>query len=123
MEHLGFGALELGGITPKPQPGNPQPRMFRLLEDDALINRMGFNNIGMNKALSHLRKNAYQVPVGINVGVNKMTPYEARYQDYIKVIDTFKHDVSFSQSISVLQILKIFKTSMIKMNFQCYAKL
>ncbi|MBU6129054.1 quinone-dependent dihydroorotate dehydrogenase [Staphylococcus aureus] len=95
LEHLGFGALELGGITPKPQPGNPQPRMFRLLEDDALINRMGFNNIGMNKALSHLRKNAYQVPVGINVGVNKMTPYEARYQDYIKVIDTFKHDVSF----------------------------
>ena len=55
LEHLGFGALELGGITPKPQPGNPQPRMFRLLEDDALINRMGFN-IGMNKALSHLRK-------------------------------------------------------------------
>ncbi|EMB4607578.1 TPA: quinone-dependent dihydroorotate dehydrogenase [Staphylococcus aureus] len=95
LEHLGFGALELGGITPKPQPGNPQPRMFRLLEDDALINRMGFNNIGMNKALSHLRKNAYQVPVGINVGVNKMTPYEARYQDYIKVIDMFKHDVSF----------------------------
>ncbi|HCY8393931.1 TPA: quinone-dependent dihydroorotate dehydrogenase [Staphylococcus aureus] len=95
LEHLGFGALELGGITPKPQPGNPQPRMFRLLEDDALINRMGFNNIGMNKALSHLRKNAYQVPVGINVGVNKMTPYEARYQDYIKVVDTFKHDVSF----------------------------
>lgn len=95
LEHLGFGALELGGITPKPQPGNPQPRMFRLLEDDALINRMGFNNIGMNKALSHLRKNAYQVPVGINVGVNKMTSYEARYQDYIKVIDTFKHDVSF----------------------------
>ncbi len=123
MEHLGFGALELGGITPKPQPGNPQPRMFRLLEDDALINRMGFNNIGMNKALSHLRKNAYQVPVGINVGVNKMTPYEARYQDYIKVIDTFKHDVSFSQSISVLQILKTFKISMIKMNFQCYVKL
>lgn len=123
MEHLGFGALELGGITPKPQPGNPQPRMFRLLEDDALINRMGFNNIGMNKALSHLRKNAYQVPVGINVGVNKMTPYEARYQDYIKVIDTFKHDVSFLQSISVLQILKTFKISMIKMNFQCYVKL
>ncbi|MDI6988535.1 quinone-dependent dihydroorotate dehydrogenase, partial [Escherichia coli] len=48
LEHLGFGALELGGITPKPQPGNPKPRMFRLLEDDALINRMGFNNIGKN---------------------------------------------------------------------------
>ncbi|MEJ7172624.1 dihydroorotate dehydrogenase (quinone), partial [Staphylococcus capitis] len=64
LENLGFGALELGGITPKPQPGNPQPRMYRLLEDDALINRMGFNNIGMNKALSHLRRYAYHTPIG-----------------------------------------------------------
>ncbi|MDN8988817.1 dihydroorotate dehydrogenase (quinone), partial [Staphylococcus aureus] len=55
LEHLGFGAIELGGITPKPQPGNPQPRLVRLVEDDALINRMGVNNIGMNTALSHLR--------------------------------------------------------------------
>lgn len=51
LENAGFGALELGGITPKPQDGNPKPRMYRLLEDDALINRMGFNNMGMNKAL------------------------------------------------------------------------
>ena len=67
LEHVGFGAIELGGITPKPQPGNPKPRMYRLIEDDALINRMGFNNIGMNKALSHLRRHAYTIPVGLNV--------------------------------------------------------
>ncbi|MBU5272019.1 quinone-dependent dihydroorotate dehydrogenase [Staphylococcus caprae] len=95
LEHVGFGAIELGGITPKPQPGNPKPRMYRLVEDNALINRMGFNNIGMNKALSHLRRHAYTIPVGINVGVNKKTSYEDRYQDYIKVIDTFKNDVTF----------------------------
>ena len=59
LENAGFGALELGGITPKPQDGNPKPRMYRLLEDDALINRMGFNNIGMNKALWNLRRHAY----------------------------------------------------------------
>ncbi|MDU9418467.1 quinone-dependent dihydroorotate dehydrogenase [Staphylococcus lloydii] len=95
LEMAGFGAIELGGITPKPQEGNPKPRMYRLLEDDALINRMGFNNLGMNKALSNLRRFAYSLPIGLNVGVNKITPYEARYQDYIKVIDTFKNDVTY----------------------------
>lgn len=95
LEKLGFGALELGGITPKPQPGNTKPRMYRLVEDDALINRMGFNNLGMHKALSNLRKFNYETPIGLNVGVNKATPYEQRYEDYIKVIDTFKHDVAF----------------------------
>ncbi|UDI77410.1 quinone-dependent dihydroorotate dehydrogenase [Staphylococcus taiwanensis] len=95
LENVGFGALELGGITPKPQDGNPKPRMYRLVEDNALINRMGFNNIGMNRALWNLRRYAYNIPVGLNVGVNKTTPYNDRYQDYIKVIDTFKADVSF----------------------------
>lgn len=95
LENVGFGSIELGGITPKPQAGNPKPRMFRLIEDDALINRMGFNNIGMNKALSNLRRHAYNIPVGINVGVNKTTLYNERFQDYLKVIDTFKHDVTF----------------------------
>lgn len=95
LEMAGFGAIELGGITPKPQDGNPKPRMYRLLEDDALINRMGFNNLGMNKALSNLRRFAYSLPIGLNVGVNKITPYEERYQDYIKVIDTFKNDVTY----------------------------
>lgn len=95
LDKVGFGALELGGITPKPQPGNTKPRMYRLVEDHALINRMGFNNLGMNKALSNLRKFSYHTPIGINVGVNKITPYESRYQDYIKVIDTFKSDVTF----------------------------
>ena len=95
LENVGFGALELGGITPKPQDGNPKPRMYRLVEDNALINRMGFNNIGMNRALWNLRRHSYNIPVGLNVGVNKTTPYNERYQDYIKVIDTFKADVSF----------------------------
>ncbi|MCD8901199.1 quinone-dependent dihydroorotate dehydrogenase [Staphylococcus gallinarum] len=95
LEYAGFGSIELGGITPKPQPGNPKPRMYRLVEDQALINRMGFNNLGMNKALSNLRKYSYNIPVGLNVGVNKSTPYEDRYQDYIKVLDTFKNDVTF----------------------------
>ncbi|WP_415425242.1 quinone-dependent dihydroorotate dehydrogenase [Staphylococcus borealis] len=95
LENVGFGALELGGITPKPQDGNPKPRMYRLVEDNALINRMGFNNIGMNRALWNLRRHSYTIPVGLNVGVNKTTPYNDRYQDYIKVIDTFKADVSF----------------------------
>lgn len=95
LEMAGFGALELGGITPKPQPGNPKPRMYRLIDDQAIINRMGFNNIGMNKALSNLRKYAYHSLIGINIGVNKTTPYEERYQDYLKVIDTFKFDATF----------------------------
>lgn len=95
LESAGFGSIELGGITPKPQPGNPKPRMYRLVEDQALINRMGFNNLGMNKALSNLRKYSYTLPIGLNVGVNKNTPYDARYQDYIKVLDTFKNDVTF----------------------------
>lgn len=95
LENIGFGAIELGGITPKPQLGNPKPRMYRLLEDNALINRMGFNNIGMNKALSNLRRHTYTIPVGLNVGINKSTAYENRYQDYIKVIDTFKNDITF----------------------------
>ncbi|MCD8864034.1 MULTISPECIES: quinone-dependent dihydroorotate dehydrogenase [Staphylococcus] len=95
LEMAGFGALELGGITPKPQPGNPKPRMYRLIDDQAIINRMGFNNIGMNKALSNLRKYAYHVPIGINIGVNKTTPYEERYQDYLKVMETFKYDATF----------------------------
>ena len=69
--------------------------MYRLLEDDALINRMGFNNIGMNCALFNIRRYAYSIPVGLNVGVNKTTPYEERDQDYIKVMDTFKADVDF----------------------------
>ncbi|MCU5745391.1 quinone-dependent dihydroorotate dehydrogenase [Staphylococcus sp. SQ8-PEA] len=95
LQYSGFGAIELGGITPKPQPGNPKPRMYRLPSDYALINRMGFNNIGMNKALSNLRRFSYSLPIGINIGVNKDTPYERRYNDYISVLDTFKYDATF----------------------------
>ena len=122
LEHVGFGAIELGGITLNLNQVI-KPRMYRLVEDNALINRMGFNNIGMNKALSNIRRHAYTIPVGINVGVNKNTSYEDRYQDYIKVIDTFKNDVTFFTVNISSQILRIYRISMTKMNFQCFVKL
>ena len=114
LDKVGFGTLELGGITPKPQPGNAKPRMYRLVEDHALINRMGFNNLGMNKALSNLRKFSYHTPIGINVGVNKTTPYESRYQDYIKSSTHLKMTLHFSLLISVRLTRKTYKVFMIK---------
>ena len=72
---------------PKPQDGNPKPRMYRLVEDNALINRMGFNNIGMNRALWEFTS-PHTYPCWFKCWC-KTTPYNERYQDYIKVIDTF----------------------------------
>ncbi len=80
---IGFGFLEVGTVTPRPQPGNPQPRLYRLPEDGALINRMGFNNEGagrMKQALGRLRTRP--VPVCVNIGKNKDTPNEQAEEDY-----------------------------------------
>ena len=85
MANFGFGFIEIGTVTPKPQPGNDKPRMFRLVNDEALINRMGFNNQGADVAagrLSHL-KNAQGVIIGGNIGKNKVTPNEEAVNDYI----------------------------------------
>ena len=71
---LGFGAVEIGTLTPVPQPGNPRPRLFRLTEDAAVINRYGFNNIGLTAALAALPGGARPGPLGINVGANKDAP-------------------------------------------------
>ncbi|MEY4502475.1 MAG: hypothetical protein RIS52_2365 [Pseudomonadota bacterium] len=72
LGRLGFGAIEVGTLTPLPQAGNPKPRLFRLLEDDAVINRMGFNNGGQDEALLRLRKaKASDAILGINIGANK----------------------------------------------------
>jgi dihydroorotate dehydrogenase len=68
---LGFGFVEAGTVTPRPQPGNPRPRLFRLREDGAVINRMGFNNGGVEAFAARLAKVAHRVPVGANVGLNK----------------------------------------------------
>ncbi len=84
MPALGFGFIELGTVTPKPQAGNPQPRLFRLISDDALINRMGFNNEGVEALVSRLKKYQKQgtVVIGGNIGKNKTTPNEQAVADY-----------------------------------------
>jgi dihydroorotate dehydrogenase len=81
---LGFGFLELGTVTPRPQPGNPRPRLFRLPEDGAVINRMGFNNGGASALAERLRRlPARPVPLGVNLGKNKDTPMERAAEDYV----------------------------------------
>ncbi len=79
---LGFGFIEIGTLTPKPQPGNDKPRLFRLPEDQALINRMGFNNEGVLAAVERLKKRKSNVIVGGNIGKNKVTPNEQAVDDY-----------------------------------------
>ncbi len=71
LARLGFGFLEAGTVTPRPQPGNPRPRMFRLTEDRAVINRLGFNNAGLDAFVSSLGATRAGVPVGANIGINK----------------------------------------------------
>ncbi|MBR9861001.1 quinone-dependent dihydroorotate dehydrogenase [bacterium] len=87
IDYLDFGFMEIGTVTPKPQSGNPKPRLFRLPQDHALINRMGFNNDGVNaliKRLSKYRKNnrASNMLIGINIGKNKLTPNNEAVNDY-----------------------------------------
>lgn len=79
---FGFGFIEIGTLTPKPQPGNDKPRLFRLPADRALINRMGFNNEGVEAAVARLRKRKSRVVVGGNIGKNKATPNERAFEDY-----------------------------------------
>lgn len=84
MESLGFGFIEIGTVTPLGQPGNPKPRIFRLPQDHALINRMGFNNLGVDEAtrqLKKIKKNA--LIIGGNIGKNKITPLEKATDDYV----------------------------------------
>lgn len=80
---LGFGFLELGTVTPRPQPGNPRPRLFRLPQAGALINRMGFNSGGLGPFLANLAQAPRPVPLGINLGKNKDTPAEHALDDYL----------------------------------------
>lgn len=98
---LGFGFIEIGTVTPLPQPGNPQPRLFRLPKDGALINRMGFNNEGMAVAKANLQHRPNGIIVGGNIGKNKITPNEDATGDYLKcfeelypVVDYFVVNVS-----------------------------
>ncbi len=83
MSHLGFGFIEIGTVTPQPQIGNPQPRLFRLKSDRALINRMGFNNEGVTALVNRLKEHKdRKIIIGGNIGKNKVTPNESAISDY-----------------------------------------
>jgi len=99
--NYGFGFVEIGTVTPKPQPGNPKKRLFRLIEDEAIINRMGFNNDGVKVIAERLRKRKTDIIIGGNIGKNKVTPNENAVDDYLicfeelfDVVDYFVVNVS-----------------------------
>lgn len=79
----GFDFIEIGTVTPRPQPGNPKPRLFRLIKDEAIINRMGFNNDGVYKIKERLKHKPAHITVGANIGKNKDTPNEKAVEDYL----------------------------------------
>lgn len=83
MGRMGFGFIEIGTVTPRPQPGNDKPRLFRLVNDSALINRMGFNNVGVEVAAEHLKRRKTDIIVGANIGKNKVTANEDAINDYV----------------------------------------
>ena len=93
---LGFGFVEIGTVTPRPQPGNPQPRLFRLPKDEALVNRMGFNNDGATVVAARLagRRNK-QLIIGGNIGKNKDTPNEHAAADYVACFDALAEVVDY----------------------------
>ena len=80
---LGFGFIEIGTITPRPQPGNPKPRLFRLPEAQGIINRMGFNNLGVDALIENVKRAKYRGILGINIGKNFDTPIERAAEDYL----------------------------------------
>lgn len=88
---MGFGFVEVGTITPRPQSGNPKPRLFRLKEHNAIINRMGFNNPGIENAIDNIIKSSkgYSGIVGVNIGKNKITPNAEALDDYMKGLRSF----------------------------------
>lgn len=90
----GFGFCEVGAVTPRPQPGNPKPRLFRLSADRAAINRFGFNNQGMEQIHANLTRHRRNGVVGVNLGANKDTPDKA--EDFIAVLRTFHGSVDFA---------------------------
>ncbi len=97
---FGFGFVEIGTVTPKPQPGNPKKRLFRLREDKAIINRMGFNNKGVFEAVEQLKKK-HRVIVGGNIGKNKVTPNAEAIKDYLICFEAlFEHVDYFVVNVS-----------------------
>jgi len=90
IQILGFGFTEIGTVTPKPQPGNPKPRMFRHIEEESIQNAMGFNNDGAYKVIKRLKERyPFSTPIGINIGKNKVTPESEAINDYTHLIKAF----------------------------------
>ncbi|AUI86161.1 dihydroorotate dehydrogenase (quinone) [Vibrio azureus] len=83
FDAMGFGFVEVGTVTPRPQPGNDKPRLFRLVEAEAIINRMGFNNLGVDNLVENVKKAKFNCVLGINIGKNKDTPIEKGAEDYL----------------------------------------
>jgi dihydroorotate dehydrogenase len=88
LGRLGFGFIEVGTVTPRPQPGNPRPNLFRLVDDEALINRLGFNNEGATAAARRLEGRRYRGICGVNIGKNFDTPLEEAVRDYASCLRT-----------------------------------
>lgn len=95
LSSFGFGFIEIGTVTPRPQPGNDKPRLFRLKADQALVNRMGFNNGGVAAAAERLKKRSSPVIVGGNIGKNKLTPNEQAFDDYAACVDALHPYVDY----------------------------
>ncbi|MDR1063447.1 MAG: quinone-dependent dihydroorotate dehydrogenase [Azoarcus sp.] len=87
LARMGFGFLEIGTVTPRPQPGNPRPRLFRLPEARAIINRMGFNNHGVDALTANVKAAKYRGVLGINIGKNFDTPIERAAEDYLAALE------------------------------------
>jgi dihydroorotate dehydrogenase len=95
LDALGFGFIEVGTVTPLPQPGNDKPRMFRLPEYDAIINRLGFNNGGVDALVHNVLKSSYHGVLGINIGKNKDTPNDKAVNDYLTCLHKVYEHASY----------------------------
>ena len=104
---FGFGFIEIGTVTPLPQAGNPKPRLFRLIADEAIINRMGFNNKGVKSVVKQLKNRPKNLIIGGNIGKNKNTPNEKASADYITCFDELFDYVDYfviNVSLSLIHI-------------------
>lgn len=95
LARLGFGFLELGGVTPRPQPGNPRPRLFRIEKRKAIINRFGLNSVGVEAFAENLSRARAKCIIGVNVGKNKDTPNERAADDYLRCLEVLYRHVHY----------------------------
>ncbi|HSC76887.1 MAG TPA: quinone-dependent dihydroorotate dehydrogenase [Pseudomonadales bacterium] len=92
---LGFGFVEVGTITPKPQAGNPQPRLFRAVAQRGIVNRMGFNNLGVEHLVKNIQRRTYRGVLGVNIGKNATTPVDNALDDYLLCLDAVYADCDY----------------------------